>query len=50
MGKSATHMVSAWASENGIVLGQIKTDDKERSLLEKEHKIRERERVGITII
>jgi len=26
-GKSALHMVSAWASENRMVLGQVKTDD-----------------------
>ena len=27
-GKEPIHMVSAWARENGLVLGQIKTDDK----------------------
>jgi len=27
VGKAAIHMVSAWASENGLVLGQVKTDD-----------------------
>jgi hypothetical protein len=27
-GKSAIHMVSAWACENGIVVGQVKTDEK----------------------
>ena len=27
-GKGPIHMVSAWARENGLVLGQIKTDDK----------------------
>ena len=26
-GKSALHMVSAWASGNGVILGQVKTDD-----------------------
>ena len=31
-GKSAIHMVSAWASANGIVLGQIKTDDKSNEI------------------
>lgn len=28
IGKDAVHMVSAWASENGITLGQRKVDDK----------------------
>ena len=27
-GKEPIHMVSAWARENGLVLGQIKTADK----------------------
>ena len=27
-GKDAIHMVSAWASANHLVLGQIKVDDK----------------------
>ena len=27
-GKEAIHMVSAWARENGLVLGQLKVDDK----------------------
>src|SRR5450755_1188841 len=31
-GKSAIHMVSAWASENGLVLGQIKTDEKSNEI------------------
>lgn len=31
-GKSAIHMVSAWASANGIVLGQIKTDEKSNEI------------------
>lgn len=31
-GKSAIHMVSAWASTNGIVLGQVKTDDKSNEI------------------
>lgn len=31
-GKSAIHMVSAWASANGIVLGQKKTDDKSNEI------------------
>jgi len=26
-GKPAVHMVSAWASANGLVLGQVKTED-----------------------
>ena len=30
-GQSAIHMVSAFAAESGVVLGQIKTDD-ERQL------------------
>jgi predicted transposase YbfD/YdcC len=28
-GKSAIHMVSAWGRENGLVLGQVKVDEKE---------------------
>ena len=32
LGKSAIHMVSAWAVENGIVLGQIKTDEKSNEI------------------
>lgn len=31
-GKSAIHMVSAWACANGIVLGQIKTDEKSNEI------------------
>ena len=31
-GKAAIHMVSAWASKNGIVLGQIKTDEKSNEI------------------
>ena len=31
-GKRAIHMVSAWASANGIVLGQIKTDEKSNEI------------------
>lgn len=27
-GRAAVHMVSAWATENRVVLGQVKTDDK----------------------
>ena len=30
--KAAIHMVSAWASRNGIVLGQIKTDEKSNEI------------------
>jgi predicted transposase YbfD/YdcC len=30
--KSAIHMVSAWAVQNGIVLGQIKTDEKSNEI------------------
>ena len=30
--KSAIHMVSAWASANGIVLGQVKTNDKSNEI------------------
>jgi predicted transposase YbfD/YdcC len=30
--KSALHMVSAWASGNGVVLGQIKTEDKSNEI------------------
>jgi predicted transposase YbfD/YdcC len=31
-GKRAIHMVSAWASANGIVLGQVKTDEKSNEI------------------
>lgn len=31
-GKSALHMVSAWASENGLALGQVKVDDKSNEI------------------
>lgn len=31
-GKAPIHMVSAWASENGICLGQIKTEDKSNEI------------------
>jgi predicted transposase YbfD/YdcC len=31
-GKGAIHMVSAWASENGLVLGQTKVDDKSNEI------------------
>jgi predicted transposase YbfD/YdcC len=30
--KSAIHMVSAWASENGVVLGQLSTDEKSNEI------------------
>lgn len=30
--KAAIHMVSAWASENGMVLGQVKTDEKSNEI------------------
>jgi predicted transposase YbfD/YdcC len=32
IGKNAIHMVSAWASENRLVLGQIKVDDKSNEI------------------
>ncbi len=32
VGKSAIHMVSAWASEVGLVLGQLKTDEKSNEI------------------
>lgn len=32
IGKDAIHMVSAWASKNGIVLGQRKVDDKSNEI------------------
>jgi predicted transposase YbfD/YdcC len=32
IGKEAIHMVSAWASENRIVLGQVKVDDKSNEI------------------
>ena len=31
-GTAAIHMVSAWASENGLVLGQVKTDEKSNEI------------------
>lgn len=31
-GKEAIHLVSAWASENGLVLGQVKVDDKSNEI------------------
>ncbi len=31
-GKAAIHMVSAWASENGFVLGQVKTEEKSNEI------------------
>jgi len=31
-GRAAIHMVSAWASENGITLGQVKTDEKSNEI------------------
>jgi predicted transposase YbfD/YdcC len=31
-GKEAIHMVSAWAQENGLVLGQVKVDDKSNEI------------------
>jgi predicted transposase YbfD/YdcC len=32
LGKEAIHMVSAWASGNGLVLGQVKTDEKSNEI------------------
>ncbi|VAW89993.1 Mobile element protein [hydrothermal vent metagenome] len=32
IGKKAIHMVSAWSSENGLVLGQVKTNDKSNEI------------------
>lgn len=32
LGKKALHMVSAWASENRLVLGQVKTDEKSNEI------------------
>lgn len=32
-GKAALHMVSAWASDSGIVLGQVATDDKSNEIM-----------------
>ncbi len=31
-GKAAIHMVSAWATNNGVVLGQVKVDDKSNEI------------------
>jgi hypothetical protein len=30
--KAALHIVSAWASENGVALGQVKTSDKSNEI------------------
>jgi predicted transposase YbfD/YdcC len=30
--KAALHMVSAWASENGVTLGQVKTEEKSNEI------------------
>ena len=32
IGKKAIHMVSAWAAENSLVLGQVKTDEKSNEI------------------
>ena len=32
LGKAAIHMVSAWASANRLVLGQVKTDEKSNEI------------------
>jgi predicted transposase YbfD/YdcC len=32
LGRAAIHMVSAWASANGLVLGQLKTDEKSNEI------------------
>lgn len=32
LGKSAIHMVSAWSSENHLILGQVKVDDKSNEI------------------
>jgi predicted transposase YbfD/YdcC len=32
LGKSAIHMVSAWSSENRLILGQVKVDDKSNEI------------------
>lgn len=32
IGKKAIHMVSAWASDNSLVLGQVKTDEKSNEI------------------
>jgi len=32
IGKSAIHMVSAWASENNLILGQVKTNEKSNEI------------------
>ena len=32
LGKKAIHMVSAWAAENSLVLGQVKTDEKSNEI------------------
>ena len=32
LGRKAIHIVSAWADENGIVLGQVKTDEKSNEI------------------
>lgn len=32
LGKAAIHMVSAWAAANGLVIGQVKTDEKSNEI------------------
>jgi predicted transposase YbfD/YdcC len=32
-GKTAIHMVSAWATENGVVMGQVKTEEKSNEII-----------------
>jgi len=32
LGKAAIHMVSAWAADNELVLGQVKVDDKSNQI------------------
>ncbi len=32
LGKKAIHMVSAWSAQNGLVLGQVKTDEKSNEI------------------
>lgn len=48
-GGSAAHIVSAWASENGLVLGQVKGDDKSNEITAIPELLRVLELVGCIV-
>jgi len=47
--KKAIHMVSAWAAENGFVMGQIKTDEKSNEITAIPHLLRMLELSGCIV-